>query len=112
MDGHVDLLKRLYADFNARNIDGVLAILADDVVWANGMDGGHVQGRDAVRAYWTRQWAIVSPHVEPVAFDEMASPTEAVDATGLEDCASDTCADVKKTKNSGVAAFIVRAPFS
>jgi ketosteroid isomerase-like protein len=68
MDDDVELLKRLYDRFNARDIDGVLTALADDVVWANGMDGGHVQGRDAVRAYWTRQWAMVSPRVEPVGF--------------------------------------------
>ena len=48
-----------------RDIDGVLAVLADDVAWANGMDGGHVHGREAVREYWTRQWTMVSPHVEP-----------------------------------------------
>ena len=34
----------------------MLAVLADDVAWANGMDGGHVHGREAVREYWTRQW--------------------------------------------------------
>ena len=68
MDKDVELLKRLYDRFNARNIDGVLVELADDVAWANGMDGGHEHGQDAVRAYWTRQWAMVSPHVEPVAF--------------------------------------------
>jgi ketosteroid isomerase-like protein len=68
MDDDVELLKRLYDRFNARDIDGVLTALADDVVWANGMDGGHVQGREAVRAYWTRQWAMVSPRVEPVGF--------------------------------------------
>ena len=72
MDGDVELLKRIYDRFNARDIDGVLAVLADDVVWANGMDGGHVHGRDAVRAYWTRQWTIVSPHVEPVSFRRAA----------------------------------------
>ena len=68
MDRDVELLKRMYDCFNARNIDGVLSELANDVVWANGMDGGHVQGREAVRAYWTRQWTLVSPHVEPVSF--------------------------------------------
>ncbi len=68
MDEDVILLKRIYGCFNARDIDGVLAMLADHVAWANGMDGGHVHGRDAVRGYWTRQWAIVSPHVEPIAF--------------------------------------------
>jgi ketosteroid isomerase-like protein len=68
MDGDVELLKRIYERFNARDLDGVLAALADDVVWANGMDGGHVHGREAVREYWTRQWSMVSPHVEPIGF--------------------------------------------
>jgi ketosteroid isomerase-like protein len=68
MDDQVEILKRMYGCFNARDIDGVLDALADDVAWANGMDGGHVHGREAVRAYWTRQWSIVSPHVEPVGF--------------------------------------------
>lgn len=72
MDSNVDVLKRIYDRFNARDIDGVLAVLADDVAWANGMDGGHVHGREAVRAYWTRQWAMVSPRVEPVSFNPAA----------------------------------------
>ena len=72
MNGDIELLRRIYDQFNARDIDGVLAVLADDVVWANGMDGGHVHGREAVRAYWTRQWSMVSPHVEPVSFRRAA----------------------------------------
>lgn len=72
MDAGTELLQRIYGCFNARDIDGVLAVLADDVAWANGMDGGHVHRREAVRAYWTRQWAVVIPHVEPVAFHRRA----------------------------------------
>jgi ketosteroid isomerase-like protein len=72
MDDESEVLQRMYERFNARDIDGVLCELADDVVWANGMDGGHVHGREAVREYWTRQWAMVSPHVEPVAFHRRA----------------------------------------
>jgi hypothetical protein len=49
MDVYVELLKRIYDRFNARDVDGVLAVLADVVAWANGMDGGHVHGREAVR---------------------------------------------------------------
>ncbi len=75
MDGNVELLKHIYDRFNARDIDGVLAVLADDVVWANGMDGGHVHGREAVREYWTRQWSMVSPHVEPMSFHRTADGT-------------------------------------
>jgi ketosteroid isomerase-like protein len=72
MNGEVELLRRIYDLFNARDIDGVLAGLADDVVWANGMDGGHVEGHEALRAYWTRQWSVVSPHVEAVSFHRAA----------------------------------------
>ena len=72
MDGDIDILKRMYDRFNARDIDGVLAALAHDVAWANGMDGGHVHGREAIREYWKGQWAIVSPHVEPLSFDKDA----------------------------------------
>jgi hypothetical protein len=68
MDHDIEVLKRMYDCFNARDIDGVLGALTDDVAWANGMDGGHVHGREGVREYWTRQWTIVSPHVEPVSF--------------------------------------------
>jgi ketosteroid isomerase-like protein len=72
MGSEIEVLKRLYDLFNRRDIDGVLAALAPDVAWANGMDGGHVHGRAAVRDYWTRQWAMVSPHVEPERFTEAA----------------------------------------
>jgi ketosteroid isomerase-like protein len=71
MDSDIEVLKRIYDRFNKRDIDGVLAVLANDVTWANGMDGGHVHGREAVREYWTRQWTMVSPHVEPVSFTKL-----------------------------------------
>ncbi len=72
MDEDVKLLERLYDRFNARDLDSVLIALTDDVAWANGMDGGHVHGREGVRDYWTRQWAMVSPQVEPVGFRRAA----------------------------------------
>src|SRR5205814_1364669 len=70
MSDEVDLLKRVYDRFNARDMETVLASMHEDVIWANGMEGGHVRGRNEVRSYWTRQWAMVDPHVEPVAFAE------------------------------------------
>ena len=68
----VEIVERLYERFNARDIDGVLVALTDDIAWANGMEGGHVHGHEALREYWTRQWAMVSPHVEPVGFQRTA----------------------------------------
>ena len=75
----VEMIKRIYHSFNARDIDGVLAVLSYHIAWANGMDGGHVYGREAVRDYWTRQWAVVSPHVEPVAFENSEDGVVAVE---------------------------------
>ena len=75
----VQMIKRIYHSFNARDIDDIMTVLSDDVAWANGMDGGYVHGREAVRDYWTRQWAVVSPHVEPVAFEETEDGVVAVE---------------------------------
>jgi ketosteroid isomerase-like protein len=65
----VELLKRTYAAFNARDIDGALTTMKPDVEWPNGMEGGTVHGHEGVRAYWTRQWGMIDPHVDPVKFE-------------------------------------------
>jgi len=59
------LIRQLYLNFNTRAIDAALDGLAVDVVWANGMEGGHVHGRDAVRDYWTRQFSQIHSSVTP-----------------------------------------------
>lgn len=76
---NVQVIKGLYDCFNARDIDGVLVALADDVLWANAMDGGRVQRHEGVRDYWTRQWAVVRPHVEPMAFQQTEDGVIAVE---------------------------------
>ena len=68
MSDEVRLLNHLYDRFNARDTEKVIESLDENVTWANGMEGGHVQGRAGVRSYWTRQWAMVDPHVDPIAF--------------------------------------------
>jgi len=65
-----DLLWGAYHDFNARHIDAVLARLHPNVEWANGMEGGHVHGREGVREYWIRQWGILDPHVDPLRIQQ------------------------------------------
>jgi ketosteroid isomerase-like protein len=62
------LLEHAYAAFNARDIDGALAGMHPDVDWPNGWEGGVIRGHDAVRDYWTRQWEVIDPTVQPVAF--------------------------------------------
>jgi len=63
-----DLLISIYDAFNRRDIDAALATLQADVDWPNGMEGGRVHGREAVRQYWLRQWAQINPRVEPQGF--------------------------------------------
>jgi nuclear transport factor 2 (NTF2) superfamily protein len=70
MQDEVEFLKHIYDRFNARDMEAVLAAMHENVMWANGMEGGHVHGRNAVRSYWTRQWAMVDPRVEPVGFSK------------------------------------------
>lgn len=68
MSTKYDLFTKTYAAFNARDINAVLSVLHPEVDWANGMEGGRVHGHDGVRAYWTRQWEQIDPHVEPQGF--------------------------------------------
>jgi hypothetical protein len=64
-----DVLFTAYRDFNTRNIEAVIARMHPQIKWANGMEGGHVHGRDAVREYWTRQFTSLDPRVEPTSID-------------------------------------------
>jgi hypothetical protein len=72
-------LESLYAAFNARDIDTVLAAMTDDVDWPNALEGGRLRGKGEVRAYWTRQWREIDPRVEPVSFSRRPSGGVAVD---------------------------------
>jgi hypothetical protein len=65
-----DLIRRCYAAFNARDIDAALEDVRPDVDWPNAIDGGRLHGHDEVRAYWTRQFATIAPHVEPQALSD------------------------------------------
>ncbi|MGA7243313.1 MAG: nuclear transport factor 2 family protein [Terracidiphilus sp.] len=64
-----EILRCAYRDFNSRNIDAVISRMDPKVEWANGLEGGHVHGKDEVRAYWTRQFITLSPLVEPVRIE-------------------------------------------
>src|ERR1700685_4129178 len=68
-ESDIALLKRAYEAFNARDIDAALAAMHPDVEWPNGMEGGTVHGHIGVREYWTRQWGILDPYVEPKSFN-------------------------------------------
>ena len=62
------ILTGAYDAFNKRDITGALKKMQPDVSWPNGMEGGTVYGHDGVRSYWSRQWTLIDPHVEPLDF--------------------------------------------
>jgi ketosteroid isomerase-like protein len=59
----------MYAAFNARDFDVLLEQMTADVDWRNAWEGGRLHGREEVRDYWTRQWSVIDPGVEPIAFN-------------------------------------------
>jgi ketosteroid isomerase-like protein len=63
------VLRGLYAAFNDRDVDRLLAAMTQDVDWPNVLEDTRVHGPDAVRTYWEAQFAAIDPHVDPVAIE-------------------------------------------
>ena len=68
---YTELIYRAYDAFNQRDINTVLNLMAPDVQWPNGWEGGYVNGHDEVKEYWTRQWKEIDPTVTPVFISEL-----------------------------------------
>ena len=60
------LIANAYAAFNRRDIDAALALMTEDVSWPKASEGGRAEGKEQIRAYWTRQWSEFNPQVEPL----------------------------------------------
>lgn len=63
-----EILTNAYDAFNTRNIEAALATMHGEVEWPNTLEGGYVHGHAGVSDYWTKQWKLVDPHVEPLSF--------------------------------------------
>ncbi len=75
----IEMLQRMYAAFNRRDIESVLGSMHVNVDWPNGMEGGRVLGKSAVRDYWKRQFEVLDPNVEPKKFTREADGRIAID---------------------------------
>jgi SnoaL-like domain len=69
MSSNQQFLQNLYAAFNKGEIETILAAMCPDVKWANGVAGGFVYGRDAVREYWVNQYKVIQVQLEPLKFE-------------------------------------------
>ncbi len=67
--GEDEIIRRAYAAFNRRDLEEATSLMAANVEWPNGREGGIERGREAVKAYWTRQWGVIDPHVEPLSIE-------------------------------------------
>jgi hypothetical protein len=67
---HTDIIQKAYKGFNERDIDSVFALMGANVFWPKAFEGGHVEGYDAVREYWLRQWSEINPKVDPIAITD------------------------------------------
>jgi hypothetical protein len=64
------LIAQVYAAFNRRDIDSVLALMSENVNWPRASEGGRAVGKEEIRDYWTRQWKEFDPHVEPIEISD------------------------------------------
>lgn len=69
MNSNQQFLQNLYDAFNRREIETIIASMRPDVKWANGLEGGFVYGRDAVRKYWIDQFKTIQPELETLKFE-------------------------------------------
>lgn len=63
------ILAATYRAFNARDVEPMIALMHPQVDWPNAWEGGRVIGRDAVLAYWRRQFESISSRVEPEGYE-------------------------------------------
>jgi hypothetical protein len=71
-----EVISQAYSAFNRRDIDGALALMSESVSWPKASEGGRVVGKQAIREYWTRQWAEFDPRVDPLAIVENGNAFE------------------------------------
>lgn len=69
MSSNQEFLQNLYDAFNKREIETIISLMRPDVKWANGLEGGFVYGRDAVREYWTNQFKDIQAELETLKFE-------------------------------------------
>lgn len=65
------LIERLIEAFNRRDIETILGSIAADADWPDAIDGGRIQGREAIRSYWTRQFQLIRVEITPLEYETL-----------------------------------------
>ena len=69
MSSNRQFLQNIYDAFNNSEIETIISFMRPDVKWANGVEGGFVYGRDAVREYWIGQFKNIQPKLKTLKFE-------------------------------------------
>ncbi|MGF2037359.1 MAG: nuclear transport factor 2 family protein [Nostoc sp. CmiVER01] len=69
MSSNQQFLQNLYEAFNKGELETIISVMHPEVKWANGVSGGFVYGRDAVREYWTNQYKVIQVQLETLKFE-------------------------------------------
>ncbi|MBW4566326.1 MAG: nuclear transport factor 2 family protein [Mojavia pulchra JT2-VF2] len=69
MSSNQQFLQNLYEAFNKGEIETIISVMHPEVKWANGVEGGFVYGRDAMREYWTNQYKVIQVQLETLKFE-------------------------------------------
>lgn len=78
MDARKALLIDAYRRFNGRDIDGLLSMMTDDVEWADPQNQSVLRSKEALREYWSGQFAVADPQLVPTEFEPGSGPDEIV----------------------------------
>jgi ketosteroid isomerase-like protein len=68
------IVRAAYDAYNARDDIALLAFVTDDVSWPDGTTDDKTKrlfGREPLRAYWLKQWAVSQTHDTPVEVTEL-----------------------------------------
>jgi SnoaL-like domain len=78
MSSNQQFLQNLYEAFNKGELETIISAMHPDVKWANGVEGGFVYGRDAVREYWTNQYNVIQVQLEALKFEKDESNKDVI----------------------------------
>lgn len=114
-DGLVVMLQDTYDAFNSRDIDRVLSHFHPDVEWPNLIELTTARGHRAVRTYWEKQFAVISPTVMPQKFTDLGDTIVVNARQVVRDLDGNVLTDVEvahafRFRGGLVAGMQVRAP--
>lgn len=67
-----DRIETLHAAINARDLDATLACYAPDARFADGLDGGVLEGGDAIRAHFIRLFETIRVELSIIALTRLS----------------------------------------